>query len=76
MIVFFGSCFGGCDEVWVLPKSISAHAAIEDLDRIEAETRPNFNKCHLFDVVVRGELLFFLVQDLIISEKDLIVEEV
>ena len=67
---------GRCHEVLVFPEGVAAHAAREELDGVEAEAGADFDQCQLVDVIVGGELLFLLVEYLVITEPDAVVEEV
>lgn len=66
--VLFRPGLGRRDKVRILPERLAAHAPIKKLDRIQAKSGPNLNERHLVDVVVGSELLFFLVQNLIVAE--------
>jgi hypothetical protein len=59
-----------------LPKRLSTHASVESFDGIEAETWPNLDKHKLIDIVIGCELLLLLVEYLIVTEPDAIIQVV
>jgi len=73
LIVFLGSQFARSDVGSVLPECLTAHGTIENLDWLQTETRPYFNKSKLLDIVFLCEFLLMLVHDLVDAEPDAII---
>jgi len=73
LLKLLGPELAGCNVGWVLPQGLSAHGAIEGLDGLEAEPRPDFNQHQLLYVVFSCELFLMLVDDLIVPEPNTVI---
>ena len=74
LIILFASELGRGNVFLVLPEGFSAHGAVKDFDREKSESRSDLDEHQFFDIIGLSELLFMLVDDLIVSEPDSIVE--
>lgn len=73
LIILSGSQLTRSDISCVLPESLSAHGAIENLNWLEAKPWPDLNKSQLLNVILLSELFLMLVYHLVDAEPDTII---